>query len=73
MFVVAAEYMGASEGVGYLLIDGQMSGRADTIITAIILFALLGKATDAILAAIGRRLGRWQDSFDRTGEEFRDA
>ncbi|MBX6321371.1 MAG: ABC transporter permease [Rhodospirillaceae bacterium] len=65
MFVVAAEYMGASEGVGYLLVDGQMTGRADTIIAAIILFALLGKASDAVLAAIGRRLVGWQDSFER--------
>ena len=28
MFVVAAELMGASEGLGFLLIDGQMTGRA---------------------------------------------
>src|SRR5690606_33622939 len=49
MFVVAAEYMGASEGVGYLLLDGQQTGRAAIIIAAIILFAILGKGTDAIL------------------------
>jgi sulfonate transport system permease protein len=73
MFVVAAEYMGASEGVGYLLVDGQMSGRADTIIAAIILFALLGKSTDAILAAIGRSLVSWQDSFERQRGPTADA
>jgi sulfonate transport system permease protein len=73
MFVVAAEYMGASEGVGYLLVDGQMSGRADTIIAAIILFALLGKTTDAILAAIGRNFVSWQDSFDRQRGPVADA
>ena len=27
MFVVAAEFMGASEGLGYLLIDGQQLGK----------------------------------------------
>jgi sulfonate transport system ATP-binding protein len=27
MFVVAAEFMGASEGLGYLLVDGQQMGR----------------------------------------------
>ncbi len=29
MFLVAAELMGASEGLGYLLLDGQQMGRAD--------------------------------------------
>ena len=44
MFVVAAELMGASEGLGYLLLDGQQMGRADSILVAMIVFALLGKA-----------------------------
>ena len=61
MFVVAAEYMGASQGLGYLLVDGQMTGRPQQIIAAIILFALFGKATDMLLAAVGRRLVAWQD------------
>lgn len=63
MFVVAAEFMGASEGLGYLLIDGQQSGRPDLIIAAIVVFALLGKASDALLAAVARPFLRWQDSY----------
>ena len=43
MFVVAAEFMGASEGLGYLLVDGQQMGKPDQILAAIIAFALLGK------------------------------
>ena len=62
MFVVAAELMGASEGVGYLLLDGQQMGRADTILVAMIVFALLGKASDALLVAVTRPLLRWQDT-----------
>ncbi len=50
MFVVAAEFMGASEGLGYLLIDGQQMGRPEQIIAAITVFAVLGKVTDAALA-----------------------
>ena len=42
MFVVAAEFMGASEGLGYLLVDGQQLGKADRILAAIVAFALLG-------------------------------
>ena len=63
MFVVAAEYMGASKGLGFLMIDGQMTGRPQIIIAALVLFAVFGKATDMVLAAIGRHFLAWQDSF----------
>jgi sulfonate transport system permease protein len=62
MFVVAAELMGASEGLGYLLVDGQQTGRPAVVIAAILLFALLGKASDLILAAAGARVLAWQDT-----------
>lgn len=61
MFVVAAEFMGASEGLGYLLIDGQQMGRPDQILAAIVAFALLGKACDTVLVAATRPLVAWQD------------
>lgn len=62
MFVVAAEIMGASQGLGFLLVDGQSTGRPTVIIVSILLFALLGKMTDSILATISHRLLYWQDS-----------
>ncbi|HET7882117.1 MAG TPA: ABC transporter permease [Acetobacteraceae bacterium] len=62
MFVVAAELMGASEGLGYLLLDGQQMGRADTILVAMIVFALLGKLSDGLLVALTAPLLRWQDT-----------
>ena len=63
MFVVAAELMGASQGLGYLLVDGQQTGKPAIIIASIILFAIIGKATDMLLAAASARALRWQDSF----------
>ena len=62
MFLVAAEMMGASEGLGYLLVDGQQMGRADTILVAMIIFAVLGKACDTVLVLISRPILRWQDT-----------
>lgn len=62
MFVVAAEFMGASEGLGFLLVDGQQLGRPDTIIAAILAFAILGKLSDGLLVAVTRPLLRWQDT-----------
>ncbi|MET0341200.1 MAG: ABC transporter permease [Polyangiales bacterium] len=52
MFVVAAELMGASRGLGYMMIDGQSTSRPDLIMGALILFAVLGKGTDAVLARL---------------------
>jgi len=63
MFVVAAEFMGASEGLGYLLIDGQQLGKPAEIVAALITFAVLGKLTDAILVAATAPFLRWEDAF----------
>ncbi|MGE0213361.1 MAG: ABC transporter permease [Parvibaculaceae bacterium] len=63
MFVVAAEFMGASEGLGFLLVDGQQLGKPDQIIAAILTFAVLGKLTDALLVAATAPFLRWQDTF----------
>ncbi|QYF73001.1 ABC transporter permease [Cryobacterium sp. PAMC25264] len=49
LFLVAAELLGASMGLGFLLSDSGTNGRIDRILLAIILLALLGKLTDAIL------------------------
>ncbi|MGL5138799.1 MAG: ABC transporter permease [Beijerinckiaceae bacterium] len=62
MFVVAAEFMGASEGLGYLLVDGQQLGRPAQIIAALVTFAVLGKLTDGLLVLLTRRLIAWQDT-----------
>jgi sulfonate transport system permease protein len=63
MFVVAAEFMGASEGLGYLLVDGQQLGKPDQILAAILTFAVLGKLTDGLLAAASAPFLTWQDTF----------
>ncbi|MEI9982460.1 MAG: hypothetical protein WDN69_04155 [Aliidongia sp.] len=61
MFVIAAELKGASEGLGFLLIDGQQTGRPALVIGALLLFALLGKLSDLVLARAGKALLAWQD------------
>jgi sulfonate transport system permease protein len=63
MFFVSAELMGASEGLGFLLLDGQQLGKPDQILAAIFAFAVLGKICDGALVAAFRPLLRWQDSF----------
>lgn len=65
MFVVAAEFMGASEGLGFLLIDGQQLGKPAQIVAAIVIFAVLGKTTDWLIEIATLPLLRWQDAFGR--------
>ena len=67
MFVVAAEFMGASEGLGYLLIDGQQLGKPAQILAAITIFAILGKTTDRLIELGTTPLLRWQDAFSHQG------
>ncbi|MBY5917838.1 ABC transporter permease [Rhizobium leguminosarum] len=62
MFVVAAEFMGASEGLGYLLVDGQQLGKPDQILAAILIFAVVGKATDSLLLIVSAPFLRWRDT-----------
>ena len=62
LFVVAAELMGASEGLGYLLVDGQQFSKPDQIVSAIIAFALVGKLADMALVTLTGPLIRWQDT-----------
>lgn len=64
MFMVAAELIAATRGLGYLLTDGRETARADIVLAAIVLLALLGKLTDTGMAAIERRWLAWRDTFD---------
>jgi sulfonate transport system permease protein len=68
MFVVAAEFMGASEGLGYLLIDGQQLGKPAQILAAIVIFAILGKTTDWLIEIAAAPFLRWQDAFSKQSE-----
>ncbi|AXL50984.1 ABC transporter permease [Paraburkholderia caffeinilytica] len=62
MFMVAAELIAATRGLGYLLSDGRETGRPDLVFGAILLLALLGKLSDSILKAIETRVLSWRDT-----------
>lgn len=60
LFLVAAELIASSMGLGFLLNDSQQNGRVDRILLAIVLLAVLGKLTDALIGLGERRLlRRW--------------
>ncbi len=60
LFLVAAELIASSMGLGFLLTDSQNNGRTDRLILAIILLAVLGKLSDALLGVVERwAVRRW--------------
>lgn len=60
LFLVAAELIAASMGLGWMLNDSQQTGRVDRILLAIVLLALLGTITNGILVLFERAvLKRW--------------
>jgi sulfonate transport system permease protein len=54
LFLVAAELLGASLGLGYILSNSVNNGRIDQTFLAIVLLAVFGKATDALIGLLER-------------------
>ncbi|QNN82200.1 ABC transporter permease [Brachybacterium sp. Z12] len=60
LFLVAAELIASSMGLGFILNDSQQNGRVDRILLAIVLLALLGSLTNAVLGLAEKKLlRRW--------------
>ncbi|MFC7407194.1 ABC transporter permease [Georgenia alba] len=60
LFLVAAELLASSMGLGFLLTDSQNNGRVDRLLLAIVLLAVLGKLSDAVLGIFERwAIRRW--------------
>ncbi|MCU1576164.1 MAG: nitrate transporter permease, partial [Leifsonia sp.] len=60
LFLVAAELIASSMGLGFLLIDSQNNGRTDRLFLAIVLLAIIGKLTDAVIGLFERwAVRRW--------------
>ena len=64
MFMVAAELIAATKGLGYLLTDGRETSRADIVLAAIVLLAIAGQISDTLMQFAERRLLRWRDTLD---------
>lgn len=61
--LVAAELMGSSEGIGYLIMDARQFSQTTVVFVGIIIFALFGKISDSIVRYFERKLLKWRDSY----------
>lgn len=62
LLIVAAEMLGANNGLGNRILYAQRTFESELMYGAIILIASLGFTLDRVIGAIGRRLLAWQDS-----------
>jgi sulfonate transport system permease protein len=58
LFLVAAELIASSMGLGFRLVDSQNNGRIDRIFFVIILLAVLGKLSDSLVGLFERWVKR---------------
>lgn len=56
LFLVAAELIASSKGLGFLLIDSQNTGRTDVMLLSIVLLAVFGKVSDGAFGFFERRM-----------------
>lgn len=63
LFLVVAEQINASSGLGYLINNARDFLRTDVIVLCLVVYAALGLATDSLLRAAERRALAWRPSF----------
>jgi ABC-type nitrate/sulfonate/bicarbonate transport system permease component len=59
MALVAAELVGASSGLGFIINDARSMLRTDTIIVGMLTIGIVGLLIDSAILALGRRLLPW--------------
>lgn len=64
--LVVAEQVNASAGLGYIIIQANALAQTSVIITALVIYALLGLGTDSLVRLIERFALRWQNVFEGT-------
>jgi len=57
--VVAAEMIAATNGIGYMLMDGRQLSQPDVVILAMLVVGVIGKLMDDVLGIIERKIVYW--------------
>jgi sulfonate transport system permease protein len=61
--LVVSEQINASSGIGYLIMDARDFLRTDVIVVGLLIYALLGLGTDALVRLVERRALAWRPSI----------
>lgn len=63
---VVGEYLGSSQGVGYLILQAEGSFDINTVMAGILVLTAFALALDAMVGRIERRLMKWQPKAGET-------
>jgi sulfonate transport system permease protein len=61
--LIVGEQINADGGIGFLMLDAQNNLETDRILVCLVIYALLGLASDYIVRALERLLLTWRQSF----------
>jgi sulfonate transport system permease protein len=61
--LIVGEQINADGGIGYLMLDAQNNLETDRILVCLVIYALLGLASDYVVRALERLLLTWRLSF----------
>lgn len=61
ILLIAAEMIGASAGLGFLIIDSQYKFQVPTMYAAIMTIAAIGLIANLVFVIVGRRLTAWKE------------
>ncbi|MGD1067956.1 MAG: ABC transporter permease [Vulcanimicrobiaceae bacterium] len=63
--LVVGEQINADKGLGYLIMDARDFLRTDVIVVCLLVYAILGLGTDALVRAVERRALAWRPAVAR--------
>ena len=58
--LIVAEQINTTSGIGYLVSDAASFGRTDEVVGGLLIYGLLGLATDALVRFIERKALQWR-------------
>ena len=65
--LVVGEQVNAQSGIGFMIADARDFLRTDVIVVGLLVYALLGLASDAVVRALERRVLRWRFCYADRG------
>ena len=63
--LVAAELLGASKGIGYLIQEGREMAQSDLMLAGVLVIGLIGLFIDFIFRRLEKRCLPWREKMDR--------
>jgi sulfonate transport system permease protein len=63
LIMIIAEQINAREGIGFLMNEARAWYRTDIIVVGLVVYAVLGLLTDALIRGLERRLLAWRRGF----------